>query len=33
MPLFDTADMQHGVETLVEYGVREVAARARYIGK
>jgi enoyl-CoA hydratase/carnithine racemase len=33
MPLFDTADMQHGVETLVEYGVREVAARARYMGK
>ncbi|WP_342917524.1 enoyl-CoA hydratase/isomerase family protein [Cupriavidus oxalaticus] len=33
MPLFETVDMQHGVETLVEHGVRNLAARARFIGK
>jgi enoyl-CoA hydratase/carnithine racemase len=33
MPLFETQDMQHGVETLVEHGVRNLAARSRFIGK
>jgi hypothetical protein len=33
MPLFETRDMQHGVETLVEHGVRNVAARTKFVGK
>jgi enoyl-CoA hydratase/carnithine racemase len=32
MSLFETRDMQHGVETLVEHGVRNLAAHARFIG-
>jgi enoyl-CoA hydratase/carnithine racemase len=33
MPLFETRDMQHAVETLVEHGVRNVAARTKFVGK
>ncbi|MGF6600779.1 enoyl-CoA hydratase/carnithine racemase [Paraburkholderia sp. GAS448] len=33
IPLFESRDMQHGVETLVEHGVRNVTARTKYIGK
>jgi enoyl-CoA hydratase/carnithine racemase len=33
MPLFETRDMQHGVATLLDFGVRNLKEKARFTGR